>query len=122
MCIDVRAYRAPLARPEPHQLCAIDFAHPGLHPPMEKRPRDLVLPYSPREEASVRGRLTVMPSEVVAFFDDVPVQTAVLLQFRRRDGSVILLQLSLLEQERPWPRDSTFEYVSEDPETHGFHG
>ncbi len=63
-----------------------------------------------------------MPSEVVAFFDDVPVQTAVLLQFRRRDGSVILLQLSLLEQERPWPRDSTFEYVSEDPETHGFHG
>ena len=68
----VRAYRAPLAGPEPHQLCALDFAHPGLHPPVERQPQDVVLPYSPRDEASVRGRLTIMPSEVVAFFDDAP--------------------------------------------------
>jgi len=117
-----RTYRAPLSTQAPQQLCGVDFAHPSLFPAVAVKRRDVVLPYVPRDDASIRGRLTVVPDPLVVFFDDAPVQIAILLPCRWPDDTVRLyLQVSLLEREIPWRQDTTFVHVSQDAAVHGFH-
>ena len=116
-----RTYRAPPTRPGPHQLCAIDFAHPSLFEAVQPRPQDVILPYRLQEDTAVRGCVTVAPEGAAAFFAGVRVQTAVVLRCLNRDGSTVLyLQVSLLQRDSGWSADTNITWASQDAQKHGF--
>lgn len=115
-----RTYRASLSSASPHQLCSIDFAHPALFRTTEPRPLDVILPYVPLEHTAVRGRLTVVPDAAAVFFDDTPVQTAIVFSVQDGRRVALPLQFSLLNRNVPWPAETNVISVSQDPAVHGF--
>ncbi len=117
-----RTYRASLSSTGPHQLCGIDFAHPGLFRKVEPGALDIILPYELLQHRAVRGRLTLVPEGSAVFFEDAPVQTAVLFLVQERDSVVLRLQFSLLNRKVAWPSETTVLSVSQDAAVHGFSG
>ena len=117
-----RSYRMPFKASDVHQLCLISFEDPGYLPPVAPRRWDVVLPSVLDERWSLQARLSIPPADTTIFFEDVEVQTAVLLPAVKHGHAATVLQFSLFERLSDWPEHTLVQLVSQDPEVHGFQG
>jgi hypothetical protein len=118
-----RTYRSPLTKPGPHQLCRINFEHPGYTPPTRARSNDVILDGEFRLTHALQGMLTLIPDGAAVFYADIAEQVAFILNVHRADKrAAYKLQLSIFGTNEPWPTETTLTWVSQDAQTHGFPG
>jgi hypothetical protein len=109
-----RSFRKALNTPGIHQLFHVDLASPEGALEALPRPRDVVLPHQMSGDRGLRILVSRVPEASVMFVEEVPVQSAVILDVieSRELRQPVHLQLSLLEQSHGWSVETQLVWVS----------